>query len=137
MAYIDIADITNAMARKVIEKDPDLAGRALAEAEDETRAACRFAQVRSEEIPLSDGTVRPAGNLVSDILYVYCKYMFYFFLFEAVKGTVELEDSYSQKAADYWELAQKKSRQITRATILSEDNEVTDRKSRVKAIPVL
>ena len=137
MAYIDLTKIANAKIQKLIERDPDRAALALEEAEDETRSVARFCGVVSTQIPLEDGTGdRAAGSLTSDILYVYCKYMFYHFLFGAVAKAVSAEDSYGELSEKYYDMAEKKAKNITYATIITEDNEVADSDNRTRSVVV-
>jgi len=93
MAYIDLTAITDVDATDIIDNDPALAAKALANAERNTRKVAQQKGVISSDIPL-DGS----NYLQSESLYEYCELRFLYHLFSGVTGVVDREDEYSIKA---------------------------------------
>ena len=137
MAYIDLTRITDRHAKKLIERDADVTADALWNAEKDTKAQARFCGVRSEDIPLADGTGDlEAGNLISEPLYNFCECRFLFHLFRGVSGSVDVEDVYFIKASQAKDDAEEAKSTVTYSTIVTEDNEVTDSDNRTRNVPI-
>ena len=131
MAYIDLTKITDAHAKRVIAKDADITADALANAEMDTRMEARAQGVISADIPVEDGT----GYIVSEALYVYCKWRFLFYIFSSVAGSNEVDDIYQiklQQAEHQSRLTQEKLSYY----IITEE-EVTSKEKRNTGIPII